>query len=246
MNVAAAIANVLIASPSRPSVRLTAFDQDDEGEHDERQVPPAQVGDQPLEEGEDQARVVGALLLQHHQHAADDECHENLPTHLVAWAQAMVILPNDLQVVVREADAAERRRRQHGDPDVDVRQVGPEQGGHERRGENQQAAHGRRARFRTMTLRSLLTDHLPDLELAQTPDHPGSEEETDGQRRQARRRRAKRDVPGDVQDTKRGVQRVEQEVEHRLYRTPCRLRRRDRAVRATSTSSKGSVWPPML
>ena len=132
----------------------------------------------------------------------------------------MVILSNDLQVVIGEADAAERCRRQHGDPDVDIRQVGPQQGGHERRGEDQHAAHGRRPRLRAMTLRSFLADHLPDLELTQTSDHPGAEKKTDSERRQARRRRAKRDVPGDVQDTKPGVQREEQEVQHRSTARP--------------------------
>ena len=51
-----------------------------------------------------------------------------------------------------------------------------------------------------MRRRAFLADHLPDLELAQLADHPGAEEQPDGERRQARGGRPERDVARHVED----------------------------------------------
>ena len=82
---------------------------------------------------------------------------------------------DDLQVVVGKADGAERRPSSHGNPDVDVRQVRPQQRRHERRRQDQQAAHRRRAGLRLVRGRAFLPDHLADLELPQLPDQPRPE-----------------------------------------------------------------------
>src|SRR5207244_3419012 len=85
-------------------------------------------------------------------------------------------------------------RLKHGNPHVHVGQVGPQHRRHERRRQDQHAAHRRRSRFGTVRLRTLLADHLADLKLAQLADHPRAERQADRQRRQACRGRAKRDV----------------------------------------------------
>src|SRR5260370_29587850 len=50
-----------------------------------------------------------------------------------------------------------------------------------------------------MGLGAILPDDLPDLKFTQPPDHPRSERQAEGQRRQARSGRADRDVPRHVQ-----------------------------------------------
>ena len=125
----------------------------------------------------------------------------------------MVRAPDDLQVVVEESDSAEAEHREHGDPDVRVLQVRPEQRRDQRRRENQQAAHRRRAGLGAMGLRTFLADDLSDLEVAQLPDHPGAEQQADGERRQARGSGSERVVRRHVQDAQVGnVSEPRQEV----------------------------------
>ena len=92
--------------------------------------------------------------------------------------------PGDLQVVVE-------RTRWRRTPAVAITaiqtygfvQVRPQQRRHERRRQNQQPAHRRRAGFGVVRLRPFLPDDLADLEVAQPADQPRAEEEADGQRR---------------------------------------------------------------
>ena len=107
--------------------------------------------------------------------------------------------------------------RQHGNPDVDVGEVRPQQRRHERRRQDQQPAHRRRARLRAVRRRTLLADDLADLELAQLADQPRAQQQADGQRREAGRSRAERDVPRDVEHGERRVQREEQVIQHQAH-----------------------------
>jgi hypothetical protein len=188
--------------------------------HDgEQHVKPAEIRDQILEEREDEPRVVQRRVVrrEHHHRHAHAEPDEDLPAHLVARNEPMVGAPNDLEIVVGEADDTESCRRQDGDPDVRIRKIRPQQGGDDRRRQDQQSAHGRRSRLGAMRLRSFLPDDLPDLEITQLADHPGSEQQAEDERRQARRRRAKRDVARDVEDAEVGrdiSERRQQPVQH--------------------------------
>ena len=186
----------------------------DEHEDGERQVPPAQFRNEPLEERKNEPRVVDVVLGQHQQDDADRRGDQNLVAHLVARTQPVVRLTHDLHVIVGEPDAAKRRRRPHRDPHEGVGQVRPQQRGHERRGEDEQPAHGRRPGFRAVGRRSFLPDHLADLKLVKRPDHPWPERQTDRERRQTRRRGPERDVPRDVQHGELRVERVQQLVQH--------------------------------
>ena len=102
----------------------------------------------------------------------------------------------------------------HRDPDVDVGEVRPQQRRHERRRQDQQPAHRRRAGLGAMRLRPFLPDHLPDLEIAQPADQPRSHDQADDERRHARRRGAERDVAGHVEDRDLRVEREEEVVQH--------------------------------
>ena len=71
--------------------------------------------------------------------------------------------------------------------------------GHQDPGQDQDPAHGRRARLGLVCLRPLLADVLADLEGAQPLDHPGPEDQDQEERRQARHRGPERDVADHVQ-----------------------------------------------
>ena len=95
-------------------------------EHRERQVAPAEIGNQPLEEREDQPGVVGARSAQHQQHDADRRPRSGPGSRSCSAAAGRdAIAPDDLQVVVEEADRRRtprwsaprsRRRRWSGRP----------------------------------------------------------------------------------------------------------------------------------
>jgi hypothetical protein len=214
---AAAMANVLIGRH-----------QDEGGE---QQIPHPEIRDQPLEERKDEARAVEAVVLQQQEDGADREADDDLVAHLVARGQAVMRSARDLQIVVGESNRAEPRRRQHGDPHIDIRQIRPQQRGDERRGENEQAAHGRRARLGPVRLRTFGANHLADLEFAQRAHEPWAERQADGERRQTRRGGAKRDVPSHVQHGELLVKLEEEPVQHQ-------------ARSVVSRSTTRSVWTP--
>src|SRR5204863_2050693 len=85
---------------------------------------------------------------------------------------------------------------------------------HERGGENQEPAHRRRARLRTVCGWPLVPDHLADLEIAQGANEPRTSQQADRERRQAGGRRPERDVPCDVEHRIARVKREKQVVEH--------------------------------
>src|SRR5688572_7797290 len=68
-----------------------------------------------------------------------------------------------------------------------------------------------------MGLRPFLADDLTNLEVADLPDEPGSDDEAEEERREACRGRAERDVAGDVQEPQERCdvgERREQVIEH--------------------------------
>ena len=127
------------------------------------------------------------------QRQADAHADDRLPGHLIAGPQPVMGTPHNLQVVVGKPDGAERRRGDHRDPDGRVGQVRPKKRREDCAGEDQQAAHRRRPGLGAVGLRSILPDHLADLELAQPPDHHRAEDQAQGQGRHARARRAEGD-----------------------------------------------------
>jgi hypothetical protein len=96
-----------------------------------------------------------------------------------------------------------------------------------------------------MRLGSFLADDLADLEIAQLADHPGTEQQAQDERRQARRRCAERDVARHIEDAEIGrdvSERRQQPVQHlrELRRDPiCH----DIGPRATRTFDQNQVTP---
>ena len=200
--------------PVEPVGQVDGVRLRDEHEHGEQQVAVAEIRNQPLEERKDDARVVHALVLQDEQHDADRDADQDLEPHLVAGQQPVVRAADDLQIVVGKSDGAVPGRRQHRDPDEDVRQVGPQQRRHQGRRQDQQPAHRRGPGLGAMRLRPFGANHLTDLKLTQLPDQPRAERQADRERRQRRRRSAERDVARHVEHRELAVKRVEQVIQH--------------------------------
>jgi len=74
--------------------------------------------------------------------------------------------------------------------------------------------HRRRARFRQMSLRSVLADRLSDLARRQLTDQERTEQERHEQRGEGREECSERDVAKDVEDAVGAVQRIEKVIEH--------------------------------
>ena len=147
MYATAVIVNVLIARPSSPSVRLTAFDHHASTIIVNGTYHHPRSGWKLLEERKAETRVVELVFLQPQQDESHAQANQELQGHLVARKQPVMVAAHDLQVVVEKADRAEERRAHNRDPDELVRELRPEQRRHQRGGKNQQAAHRRRARL---------------------------------------------------------------------------------------------------
>src|SRR5438067_2978206 len=105
----------------------------------------------------------------------------------------------DLGVVVGKSDCGERARGEYGNPDEPVAQVGPEERRHNNRDNNQQSTHGRGPGFFLMSLRAFLPDVLPDLEITQTANHQGTDNESGEKSREAGEGGAEGDVAKDAE-----------------------------------------------
>ena len=196
----------------------------------ERQIPPAEIRNQPLEERKDQPRVVERPAARStQQHDADDERDQKLRSPSCSAATGRD---------GRGARSSGSRRESRW------RRTPPSSAPRSRRrrsSDRPRAASGTSAAVRisrppivgvpafgAMAGRPLLPDHLADLELAQLADHPRPEHQADRQRRQARRRRAERDVARHVQHARTRVRNEVRAGEYSIgrYTTPELLRRR--------------------
>ena len=102
----------------------------DQHEHGKRHVEPAEVRDDSFEKRKDQPRVVQRWFLagEDHQRNSDGQADHDLPTHLVARPQAVMRAADDLQIVVNEANQAERQRRDHRNPGEGIGEIRPTAG----------------------------------------------------------------------------------------------------------------------
>ena len=144
---------------------------------------------------------------------------------------AFVVVARQLQVVVGETQRAVAQRDEQHRPDIEVAQIHPQQRGDRQRGQDQHAAHRRRALLLDqMPLRPIAADRLAvPLQRFQPADHRRPENEADDQRGQARGARAERDV----------AEQVEQDelVGERPRRGRYSIRRPPRVVSSALTTS---------
>ena len=101
---------------------------------------------------------------------------------------------NYFQIIIGESNGGEGTSRKHGDPYKRIRQIGPQQCGHDDRDCNQQAAHRGRARFLLVSFRPFFADVLAYLELAQPANHERTHDEPGEQRCQTGKSGAKSQV----------------------------------------------------
>jgi len=128
------------------------------------------------------------------------ETNHGLPEILFARRHAARVLVDDLAVVVDPADHAIAKGDENHDPDKAIGEVGPQQRGHGNAEQNQHAAHGRRARFHQMRLRTVLTDSLADLHRGQLANHRRAADEPDQQRGDGGHHRAKSQITEHAQE----------------------------------------------
>ncbi len=126
---------------------------------------------------------------QHNQRDGDAGRGERLPEELGARREAEVAALDDLDVVVGETDGAEGQGGEDGDPDEGVGGIGPEHGGQQNGDDDEDAAHGGRARLLQVRLRAVFADVLADLEFAQLLDDVRADEHGDEQRGERMQRR---------------------------------------------------------
>src|SRR5277367_1795629 len=131
---------------------------------------------------------------------------------------------NDFKIIVGKTDRAKCQGGKNGNPDKRVAQIGPEQRGHQNRNGNQQTAHGRRTRLFLVSLRTFFADVLPNLKIAQPPNHDGPDDESREERGEAREGCAKSEIPENTEWRKIMEQlQIEQPVEQSASDISCQL-----------------------
>ncbi len=207
------------ASPSRPSVRLTAFGEAHEDQH-RHQDPPdaAQLPTQRIETGE---REMGVDLQPDDGNQGEGQRHSQLADDLRPFVEAQAALAGNFQPVVDKPHQGGGADREHagqapgGERGEDVGHDPP----HDRRRHYGEPTHGGRARLGEVPGRAVFTDLLADPPGAQVTYQERGTEHGHQQ--------------GDSSCQQQGL--------HRALSWPTPGRQRDKARRATSTSSKGST-----
>src|SRR5229473_1714877 len=183
-----------------------------------------QVRVELLEEWDQEPGGVLSAVLQSDQCDRNQDAGRPLKAQLGAGSKAEVAAMNNFKVVVGKTDRGEGHRGKHGDPDERIAQVRPEQCRHQNGDGDQQAAHGRSARFFLMRLRSLFADVLPDLEIAQAGNHDRPNDQASKKSGEASERGAESQVTKNTEWRKIMVElQVEQPVEQSASDTSSRF-----------------------
>ena len=124
----------------------------------------------------------------------DHDAGRDLQAEFGACGQAQIAAVRHLGVIVGESDGGEGAGGEYGNPDEAVAQVRPQQRRNDNRDDDQQSAHGGRARFFLVSLGTLFANVLPDLEFAQTVDDQRTHDQRGEQRGKAGERRAERQI----------------------------------------------------
>jgi len=117
-----------------------------------------------------------------------------------------------LQDIVTKADHTESQHHKEGKRDVQVSNIGKEEGRDEEGKDDQRPPHGWGPGLGRMGRRSILPDRLSYLHLRQVPDQVGPNEKRDQEGHQARQGCTKGDVAQDIEDRIGSMKGIEQIV----------------------------------
>src|SRR5215472_6139518 len=163
-----------------------------------------EVGPELLEKRDHQMRRVLARGRQQYQHQAHQARSQELQQELHPAREPQVSAVDDLDVVVGKANGSKSRGGKDRQPDIGVRQIGPQQRGNDDGYNNQNPAHGGRAGFFLVRAGTFFADVLADLELAQLADDGRPDDQPHEQRGQTGKSRAKGDVTKNAERWKMG------------------------------------------
>jgi hypothetical protein len=173
----------------------------DQHHHAENPKEPAEVDHDVLQEGNGKA---GFHALRAQLDEPDDRqgADHDLGQQLEPAGQAVGAAPGELQHVVGKADRAEADRDVEDRPHEAVGQIRPQQGRHAERQEDEEAAHGRRARLgQHVGFRPVVADRLSRALLGLQPlNDARADDEADDQRRQHGAAAAEGQIAEQVED----------------------------------------------
>src|SRR5258708_7780316 len=177
-----------------------------------------------LEERHKQSSGVFSAVLQSDQRDRNQDAGGGLISQLGARGKSEIAMMNDFKVVIGKPDRAKRHRGKHSDPHKRIAQVRPEQRRHQDGDGDQQAAHGRRASFLLVSLRTLFAYVLPDLEIAQAPNHDRPNDQSSKKRGEAGKGCAESQITENTEGRKVMEElQVEQPVEQSASNTSSRF-----------------------
>ena len=123
-----------------------------------------------------------------------------------AAGQAPIVLLDDLEIVVIEADEAEAQGYHDHHPDVGIVEFRPEEGGNQGGEDDHQAAHGGGAVLGKVGLGAVFPDILADLQLPQLVNEPGAHHHGDDQGGENGEDGPEGDVAEDIEAAKHRLQ----------------------------------------
>ena len=144
-----------------------------------------QVGAKLLHKGHNELRGIQATALHDDQSHRNEETGQNLKAELGTRRKPQISTLHHFYIVVRKSNCGEGARGSNGEPDEDIAQIRPQQGGNHDGNGNEQAAHCRSARFFLVGLGPFFANVLANLKFAQAADYQRADDQGSEQGRQA-------------------------------------------------------------
>src|SRR5258708_33102916 len=177
-----------------------------------------------LNERHEQSSGVFSAVPQRDERDGNQDAGGGLISQLGARGKSEIAMMNNFKVVIGKADRAKGHRGKHCDPDKRIAQVRPEQRRHQDGDGDQQAAHGRRASFLLVSLRTLFAYVLPNLEIAQALNHDRPNDQSSEKRGEAGKGCAESQITKNTEERKVMEElQVEQPVEQSASNTSSRF-----------------------
>src|SRR5438045_971539 len=170
-----------------------------------------QVGAKLLHKGHNELRGIQATALHDDQSHCNEETGQNLKAELGTRRKPQISTLHHFYIVVRKSNCGEGARGSNGEPDEDIAQIRPQQGGNHDGNGNEQTSHGRGAGFLLMRLWTFLANVLSNLEFAQTVNHGGAHNEAGEKRGKTRERSPEGEIAKDAERRKIVIELDEQQ-----------------------------------
>ncbi len=198
--------------PIEPVREIDGIGTSDDHNDGKNHVEPSQVRHEALKKRHAEFCAVPWQEIEHQCHT---KCHGNLCAKFLRCREPFRSSFDEFEIIIDKPDGTEAERRTQHQPDMRARDVRPQQRGKRHGEDDQDTAHCRGPTFGKMSLGSVITYLLPQLNLLEFSDHPRREDKCNQKCGDCGVNDAKALIAKDIQEGELCMQRVEPDIQHK-------------------------------